>query len=70
MINPMMLMQVRQFMQNPQQAIQQMGIPAEYQNNPQGMIQKLMDSGKLSQTQYNQLQQTARQIQGMINGGN
>lgn len=70
MINPMMLMQVRQFMQNPQQAIQQMRIPAEYQNNPQGMIQKLMDSGKLSQTQYNQLQQTARQIQGMINGGN
>ena len=66
MINPQMLMQVKQFLNNPQQMINQMGIPAEYRNNPSGMIQKLMDSGKISQSQYNQLQQTARQIQSML----
>ena len=66
MINPQMLMQVRQFLSNPQQMIQQMGIPKEFQNNPAGMIQQLMDSGKLSQAQYNQLQQTARQIQQIL----
>ena len=66
MINPQMIMQLKQFMNNPQQMMQQMGIPAEYRNNPAGMIQKLMDSGRLSQAQYNQLQQTAKQIQAML----
>lgn len=66
MINPQMILQIKQFMNNPQQMIQQMGIPVEYRNNPSGMIQKLMDDGKLSQSQYNQLQQTARQIQSML----
>ena len=36
-------------------------------NNPSGMIQKLMNEGRLSQAQYNQLQQTAKQIQSMLN---
>jgi hypothetical protein len=53
-------------MNNPQQAIKQMGIPEEYRNNPSGMIQHLMDTGRLNQAQYNQLQQTARQIQSML----
>lgn len=66
MINPQMLLQVKQFLSNPQQMIQQMGIPQQYQNNPAGMIQKLMNDGKLTQDQYNQLQQTARQIQSML----
>lgn len=66
MINPQMLLQVKQFLSNPQQMIQQMGVPKEFQNNPQGMIQKLMNDGKLTQDQYNQLQQTARQIQSML----
>lgn len=66
MINPQMIMQVKQFLNNPQQMIQQMGIPKEYQNNPAGMIQKLMDDGRISQAQYNQLQQTANQIQAML----
>lgn len=65
-MNPRILGQVRQFLSNPQQSIQQMGIPKEFQNNPQGMIQKLMDDGRLTQAQYNQLQQTARQIQSML----
>lgn len=65
-MNPRILGQVRQFLSNPQQSIQRMGIPKEFQNNPQGMIQKLMDDGRLTQAQYNQLQQTARQIQSML----
>lgn len=67
MINPQMITQVKQFLSNPQQMIQQMGIPQEYMNNPSGMIQKLMNEGRLSQAQYNQLQQTAKQIQSMLN---
>lgn len=66
MINPQMIAQVKQFLNNPQAMIQQMGIPKEYQSNPQAMIQKLMNDGKLSQAQYNQLQQTAQQIQSML----
>lgn len=66
MINPQMLLQVKQFLSNPQQMIQQMNIPKEYQNNPRAMIQKLMDDGRLTQDQYNQLQQTAMQIQQLL----
>ena len=66
MINMQTIQQIKQFIQNPQAFIRQMNIPAEYQNNPSGMIQHLMDTGKLSQAQYNQLQQTARQIQSML----
>ena len=66
MINPQMLIQIKQFMNNPQQMIQQMKIPPEFQNNPAGMIQQLMNSGKLSQAQYNQLQQTAKQVEQML----
>ena len=66
MINPQMLMQVRQFLNNPQQTIQQMGIPKEYQNNPSGMIQQLMNSGKITQNQYNQAVQNAKMIEKML----
>ena len=66
MINPQMLNYVRQFMQNPQQVISQLNIPEQYRNNPQGLIQNLMDTGKLTQDQYSRLQQTARQIQSMM----
>jgi hypothetical protein len=46
-----------------------MGIPAEYQNNPQAMIQYLMDTGKLTQAQYSQLQAQAKQMEMMLNKG-
>ena len=60
-----MMSQVRQFMGNPMQYMMQrkLNIPAELQNNPQGMIQHLMNNGTMSQQQYNQLQQMARQMQ-------
>lgn len=60
-----MMGQLRQFMGNPMQFMAQrkLNIPQELQNNPQGAIQHLLNSGTMSQQQYNQLQQMAKQIQ-------
>lgn len=58
--------QFRGFMQNPMQYMMQkrLNIPQQYQNDPNAAIQYLMNNGQMSQSQYNQLQQMARQIQG------
>lgn len=61
-----MLLQLKNFMNNPSQMLSQMGVPAEMQNNPNAIIQHLMNTGKLSQDQYAQLQQQAKQIQSML----
>lgn len=37
--------------------------------NPDAMIQQMMQSGRLSQAQYDQARQAAEQIQRMINPG-
>lgn len=37
-----------------------------FQGDPQAEVQKLMQSGRLSQVQLNQLQQMARQFQQML----
>lgn len=66
MINPQMISQLRNFMSNPGQMLNQMGIPQNLQNNPQAIIQHLMNTGRLSQDQYTQLQQQAKQIQSML----
>ena len=60
------IMQFKQFMQNPNQYLQQMGVPQNLQNNPGAVIQHLMDNGKITQEQYNMLQQRAKQIQSML----
>ena len=58
------LNQFSQFMRNPMQMISQRipGIP-QGMNDPNQIIQSLMNSGRMSQEQYNQLSQVARQIQ-------
>lgn len=49
------------FMQNPAQMLgQKLGLQG---NDPSQMIQQLMNSGKMSQNDYNQLQNIAKQIQ-------
>jgi hypothetical protein len=53
-------------MNNPQAMLQKMGMPQGMQNNPQAMIQYLMDTGKLTQAQYSQLQAQAKQFQSML----
>lgn len=50
------------FMQNPAQMLQQMGLPADALKNPQATVQQLMNTGKLNQQQFNQLQQMANSI--------
>ena len=63
MFNPMQMINMfNQFKGNPMQALSQFGIP-QNMNNPTQIIQHLMNSGKMSQQQYNQLQQMAGQMQ-------
>lgn len=58
--------QFQNFIQNPMQALmrQKLNIPQDLQNNPQEVVQHLMNSGQMSQQQFNQLQLMAKQIQG------
>ena len=65
MRNMMSLMNgFRGFMQNPTQAMLQnkFGIPQQFMNDPNGAIQYLLNSGKISQAQYNQIKQMADQL--------
>lgn len=52
-----------QFKQNPNQMLKQLNIPDEYQNNPQGAIQYLMNSGRISQADYNNANNQLKQMQ-------
>lgn len=56
--------QFRGFMGNPIQMMAQYNInfPQGMSNNPNDMIQQLMNEGKMNQQMYNQLKQTAGQI--------
>lgn len=57
--------QFRGFMGNPMQTLAQnrLNVPQNIANNPNAIIQHLMNSGAMSQEQYNQLKQVAGQIQ-------
>lgn len=69
--------QFKGFMGNPMQMLLQnkLNVPQSMANDPNAIIQHLMNSGVMSQEQYNQLKQTAGQIQNnpqfrqMMNGG-
>ncbi len=52
-----------QLMQNPTQMLQKLNIPQEYASNPQGAIQYLMNTGKISQEQYNMANNQLKQLQ-------
>jgi hypothetical protein len=60
-----MIGQFKGFMQNPTQFMIQrkLNIPPELMNNPNEAIQYLMNSGKLTQEQYNWAVQQAKQIE-------
>lgn len=57
--------QFRAFRQNPMAFLTQrkLNIPHNLMNDPNGAIQYLLNSGRMSQDQYNQLRQMAQQIQ-------
>lgn len=67
MINPQTVLQFKKFMNNPQAMLQKMGIPQGMQNNPQAIIQYLMDNGKLTQEDYNRAIKKAGEFQKMLN---
>ena len=52
------------FMRNPMQFMMQrkLGIPQQYMNNPQQALQYLMNTGRLTQQDYDNLHKTAEQI--------
>lgn len=52
-----------QLKKNPNQMLKQLNIPDEYQNNPQGAIQYLMNSGRISQADYNNANNQLKQMQ-------
>lgn len=60
-----MMGQFQQFMGNPMQFMMQrkLNIPQEFQNDPNGAIQYLMNSGQLSQEQFNWANNMAQRIQ-------
>ena len=61
-MNQNMMNEFMNFMRNPSSYIQRMGIPPQAGNSPQSIIQFLMDSGRLTQADYNRLQQQAQQM--------
>lgn len=59
--------------QNPMNGMQQMmqrfqQFKQAFQGDPRQQVQKLLDSGKVSQAQYNQAFQMAQQFQKMLGG--
>ena len=62
-VNPMEN-QFNMFMSNPFQFLLQrnINVPQEYANNPQGAIQYLMNTGKMSQQTFENLRNRAAQM--------
>jgi len=61
--------QFRQFAANPIGAIMSMknvNVPQGFQGNPEQLARYLMNSGQMSQDQFQQLAQTANQLQNMF----
>lgn len=62
-INPMQIMQMLpQLKNNPMSMLGGLGISQNISNNPQAIIQSLMNSGRISQEQYNQAMQIAKNM--------
>jgi len=62
-MNPLQMMNmVNQLKSNPMSILGQYGIPQNISNDPQAIIQNLMNSGKISQQQYNNAMQMARNM--------
>ena len=58
----------QRFMQNPTQALMQSGfrLPQNIGNNPQQIVQHLLNSGQISQQQLNNVQSMLSQFKGNI----
>lgn len=66
MMNPQMMQAFTQFVQNPGAFFQRRGMqmpPQSAMQSPDGLIQWMLNSGGISQQQYNQIATQARQLQ-------
>ena len=60
---PMQMMQMlNQLKSNPMSVLGNLGVPQSMTNNPNAIIQNLMNQGKISQEQYNKAVQMAKQM--------
>ena len=66
-----MLQKFQQFAANPVAGLMSMNprlqIPQSLMNNPEAVVRHLISTGQMTQEQYNQLSQTANQLQNMFN---
>lgn len=63
MNNPLQLMQMlTQLKSNPMAILGQFGVPQNLSNDPQSVIQHLMNNGQISQDQYNAAVQQAQSM--------
>ena len=65
-MNNNMIQIIMQAMQNPMNVLQKIGLGPDALRDPQAAVQSLMNSGRMTQQQFNQIQQAARQISGMM----
>ena len=65
-----MFQQFQMFRQNPMQWLMGKGlnVPQSIANDPNAIIQHLMNNGQLTQDQYNQAAQMAKQFSGQFKG--
>lgn len=63
-MNPQMIMNMIQQIKNPQQILQNMGIPKESMNTPQDVANYLLNNGKVNQSQIDQAKSMYQQIFG------
>lgn len=65
-----MLQRFQQFAANPVAGLMSMNpnlsIPQSIQNNPEAVVKHLINTGQMTQEQYNQLSQTANQLKNMF----
>lgn len=62
-MNPVQMMQmVNQLKNNPMSMLGQYGVPQNISNDPNAIIQNLMNRGVISQDQYNRAIQMAKQM--------
>lgn len=56
----------RSFMQSRNQYMKNMNIPNEIMNDPNGIIQYMLNTGRISQAQYNQAKKMADGMSGLM----
>ncbi len=62
-VNPIqVLSMLMQFKQNPMGILSQFGVPQNLSNDPQAIIQNMMNRGVINQDQYNQAMEMAKNM--------